>query len=410
MAANEEYLSHADDADLTTGDIDFTWTGWVWLDSKPSGYTAAVTKWDGVNSQNEYALYFSEGDDRFTFLVSSDGTDAANVQVFANSFGSPSTGTWYFIACWHDATANTINIQVNDGTIDTTNTSAGVFSGTAALHFGADNNGATAASFWDGRIDSVSFWKRVLTSGERTQLYNGGAGLDFVVGFDAASNSGYNTADAVYSWSHTCAGNYLTVGVAMLSVGGSSVSGITYNGDAMTLLRAQASGAGAIRTELWGLVNPDQGTHDVEVTLSAALDSAAVATSYTGVHQTSPTEAANSATATNVGAADATVNVTTVADGDWVVDMVATDDAAITVGSGQTSRGNVTGTLGSGAMSTEGPKQTAGSVTMSWTDVAGLKTWSIAGVGLRPIAADAVAGGLSIPVATNSYRQRRVLV
>lgn len=173
----------------------------------------------------------------------------------------------------------------------------------------------------------------------------------------------------------------------MLSVAGSSVSGITYDSVALTKLGHVASVSGAVRAELWGLVAPNIGTHVIEVTLSAALDSVGSACSFTGVHQTSPTEGLNSATATNIGASDATVDVTTVADNDWVIDCVATDDTAITVGAGQTSRNNSTGTVGSGAMSTEGPKTPAGSVTMSWSAVGAAATWSIIAVGLRPIEA-----------------------
>lgn len=213
--------------------------------------------------------------------------------------------------------------------------------------------------------------------------------------FDAASNAGYQTAQSTYSWSHTCTGSsrYLTVGIAMLSVGGSSVSSITYNGVAMTKIDAKASVSGAVRAELWGLVAPATGSNTIAVTLSAALDSIGEAVSFTGVHQTSPYEGTGDASATNVGAADATVNVVTVADNDWCVDIVATDDTAITVGAGQTSRNNVTGALGSGGMSTEGPDTPAGSVTMSWTAVGALATWSIVSTALRPVE----SAGLGFP-------------
>jgi len=150
-------------------------------------------------------------------------------------------------------------------------------------------------------------------------------------------------------------------------------------------LGAVASVTGAVRSELWGLVNPASGSNTVAVTLSTGLDSASGAISFNQVHQTSPTEGFNSASATNgVSAADATVSVTTVANDDLAVDNVATDDTAITVGAGQTSRNNVTGTLGSGANSTE-PKGAPGAVTMSWTNVAGLATWSTAVIALRPL-------------------------
>src|SRR5882672_4805105 len=88
--------------------------------------------------------------------------------------------------------------------------------------------------------------------------------------FDAASNSGYKTASASYSWNHTCAGNNrcLLVGISMLSVAGSSVSGITYNSVSLTKIRSQASVSGAVRAELWKLDAPAIGTHSIAVTLS----------------------------------------------------------------------------------------------------------------------------------------------
>lgn len=208
------------------------------------------------------------------------------------------------------------------------------------------------------------------------------------IAFDAASDSGYQAAASSYSWSHTCTGSdrYLVVGISMLSLA-QTVSSITYNSVALSLLGVQSSAAGAARIELWGLVAPASGTNTIAVTLTGAIASAGNASSYIRVHQTSPTEAFNSAQATNVGAADATVDVTTVADNDWCVDIVCTDDTAITAGAGQTQTGNVTGAGGSGAMSYEGPKTPAGAVTMSWANVGALATWAIGGVALRPIAA-----------------------
>lgn len=227
----------------------------------------------------------------------------------------------------------------------------------------------------------------LLRSPQRIFLFPG-------ISVDASSNSGYQTSQSTYTWNHTCTGadRYLRVGISMLSVLGSSVSSITYNGIAMSLLRAKASASGAVRAEMWELIAPATGTNTIAVTLSTALDSIGTAVSFNGVHQTSPSEASNDASATNVGAADATVNVTTVADNAWVSDVVASDDTAITVGAGQTQRANITGTLGSGAESTEGPKSPAGSVTMSWSNVGALATWTIVAAAIRPTAASTLGG------------------
>ena len=169
-AANLEYLSKTDNADLSTGDIDFSFSVWVYLDSKGADRfiaakqsSATVVEWD---------LYFDNAADRFKFLLQDSGGNTVCTAT-ATTLGSPSTATWYFILAWHDATANQCTIQVNNGTANTAS-ETGVPSDTTALFQISGYNGGT--SVWDGRIQNVGFWKRVLTSAEITSLYNSGSG------------------------------------------------------------------------------------------------------------------------------------------------------------------------------------------------------------------------------------------
>lgn len=213
------------------------------------------------------------------------------------------------------------------------------------------------------------------------------------IAFDAVGNSGYQAAASTYTFTRTCSGNnrYLVVDVALLSAG-QTVSSIVddFGGGAvaMTFLGAQSTVTSFGRIESWGLVAPISGTKTIQVNLSGSIASAAGAVSYTGVHQTSPTEGFNSNQATNVGATDATVAVTSVADKCWIHAAVATDDTAITAG--QTSRNNITGAGGSGADEDTGPITPAGATTMSYTGVGALATWAIAGFALRPIESGAL--------------------
>lgn len=208
--------------------------------------------------------------------------------------------------------------------------------------------------------------------------------------FDAASNSGYQAATNTYSWNHTCTGSnrFLAVDVSLLSAG-QTVTGITYNGVALSLIGAQSTVTSFGRVECWGLVNPASGSNSIVVTISGSVASSSAAVSYTGVHQTVPTEAFNSAQATNVGAADATVTITTIADNDWIHAAIATSDTAITAG--QTTRNNVTGAGGSGADEDFGPQTPAGAKAMTYTDVGAVATWAIGGYGIRPVAAASAA-------------------
>lgn len=277
----------------------------------------------------------------------------------------------------------------------------GFFTGNTTWNIG--NNPYQSGPHFDGKIADVRVYNRELSATEAWVLYDQSRRgypdlLRWVstrtyfstasgITFDAASNSGYQAAQSTYSWSHTCTGTdrFLAVDVSLLSAG-STVSGITYNSVALSLIAAKSTVTSFGRIESWGLANPASGSNTIAVTLSGSIASSAGAVSYAGVHQTVPTEGAATNQATNVGAADATVDVTSVADQCWIHAAVATDDTAITAG--QTTRNNVTGAGGSGADEDFGP-QAAATKTMNYTNVGALATWAIAGYAIRPTGASA---------------------
>lgn len=173
-------LDIADNASLSTGDIDFTFAAWVQITTKNPGDNQYVASKANSDPTLEWALFWRGfgGTDRFRFSI---GANFA-VNVDANNLGSPSTGVWYYVVCWHDSAADTINIQVNNGTVDSQATG-----GMAPADTGSEFQlGSFFFGFyWDGPIDECAFWKRVLTAQERSDLYNGGSG--FAYPFVAAS-------------------------------------------------------------------------------------------------------------------------------------------------------------------------------------------------------------------------------
>lgn len=172
-AANSEYLSRADNADLSTGDID--WTFWCWARLASKGAERAMGgKYLSAGEQREWLLEFNNTADRFQLFVSSTGTAASRTILSATSLGSPSTATWYFLVGWHDSVANTINIQANNGTVDSAAHAGGLINGTGAFTLGSQDGGIIP---WDGLIDEAGFCKRVLTAAERTNVYHYGGGV-----------------------------------------------------------------------------------------------------------------------------------------------------------------------------------------------------------------------------------------
>jgi hypothetical protein len=170
---SSQHFSLADNADLSTGDIDFTIAAWVQLESKPGGNMSVVQK--TTNLSGEYFFFHEASSDRFKLEVYGAGGFGSVGAVTANNLGAPSLATWYFVVAWHDSANNEVGISVNAGTPDTAAHSAGVLDGAGAFEL----SGFTFGTFWDGLIDEVGFWKRVLTADERTELYNGGDGLAY---------------------------------------------------------------------------------------------------------------------------------------------------------------------------------------------------------------------------------------
>jgi hypothetical protein len=174
-AANSEYLSVADNAALSIGDIDFTFMAWVYLDSKGSPRTILSKRDLSSGAGQEYSLVYDNTADRFVFAFwNSAGTISA---VNADGLGSPALSTWYQIFAWHDATANTQNIRVNMGTITTNSSPLTPQDASSGFKIGAQQS--TPTFFWDGRICEVAIWKHALTDREQWQLYNNGQGVKY---------------------------------------------------------------------------------------------------------------------------------------------------------------------------------------------------------------------------------------
>ncbi|MFQ5937212.1 MAG: hypothetical protein ACE5LB_12485, partial [Acidiferrobacterales bacterium] len=105
------------------------------------------------------------------------------------------------------------------------------------------------------------------------------------------TTTGQTTGTSV-TISHTTSGTsrFMLVGVSIgLAAAGQSVSTITYNGTSLNFEGAIDSPANEARIEIWSLVAPDTGTHDVVVNLSAGHQGATIGVmTFTGVHQTNP--------------------------------------------------------------------------------------------------------------------------
>jgi hypothetical protein len=211
--------------------------------------------------------------------------------------------------------------------------------------------------------------------------------------FSAVSTSA-NFEDATsVTFSHTVASGsdrVLLVGVrTRTDAGASYVTGVTFNSVAMTLhqITSWERTAGTwYNVEVWRLIAPDVTTANVVVTASALIDDgSAAAMSFTGVHQTTPIEAAGN-TLASTDVATATASVTTTSANAMVASFIYSRAASGTIVAGPTERDNVALTFGATdfvASATEAVAS-ASTVTHSWTNVANASSIGIA-VSLRDV-------------------------
>ncbi len=174
VSASSQYFLSPSSSSLAFGDQDFSISAWVKLATKTAQYSV-LSKYESSGNARSYLLYYNQTTDRFTILVSTNGTQVE--QLAATTFGNISTNTWYNVVVVQDSAANTLAISVN-GAQNTTNHQAGVLSNNVAFLVGALVP-SSPASLMNGVVDEIGIWKRTLSLVEITNLYHGGLGVTF---------------------------------------------------------------------------------------------------------------------------------------------------------------------------------------------------------------------------------------
>lgn len=163
------------------------------------------------------------------------------------------------------------------------------------------------------------------------------------IAVDATSST--SASGSPITLSHTCTGSNLLLIVGTRSDDESTnpITGVTYNGVAMTQLpthspKAYDSGSG--RLTLWYLFAPATGANTISIATSPATSGMQVyAASYTGVAQSGFPDASTSNFNSSAASGSNTTTITTVAANAWALVMHANDNGAgSTAGSGATIR------------------------------------------------------------------------
>jgi len=201
------------------------------------------------------------------------------------------------------------------------------------------------------------------------------------VTFDAKSYAqDFHPAASPVAWAHTCAGSdrLLIVCLGLSDHDAATVTGVTYNGVAMTLVGGATEGSGDLkrRYEMWRLIAPATGAHNVSVAFTGTdLNVEAVAVSFSNAHQTDPIETYGSASGTG---APASIQVASGED-QLVIDcLVRQSSDPPTCGAGQTLQY---------AISSQSVSTKVGSVAtqMLWTWPNAVGPWLLGAIAIRQL-------------------------
>ncbi len=170
--ASSERFTVADNATVSTGDIDYTFEVWFKAESVGIGTQSIVAK-DDISGR-EFTLDIDNASLRWYLEGGGVGTLVWPTAIVA--------GQWYQVFVWHDSVNDRNGMSLNAQPDYTGAYSGGTDTGTA-LTIGSRLYPANEDHF-NGLIGPVRFWKRLLSHGTRSDLNNGMVGrpLSYITG------------------------------------------------------------------------------------------------------------------------------------------------------------------------------------------------------------------------------------
>ena len=203
-------------------------------------------------------------------------------------------------------------------------------------------------------------------------------GTAATIAFDATTTSS-TTSSGPCTFSHTATGTDRVAIAGAAWRGTGSVSSATYGGTGMTLVGTATDSGNNTKMALYSFVAPPTSSTTVTFTMTGTLQGPRCGViTFTGVDQTTPTASFASA---NASSGNPSVNVTS-ATNEVVVDVVAVDRGAPTVGAGQTQRWNGDNSGNGDVWGASSHEAGAATVTMSWTN-GGTDGWAIGAATLK---------------------------
>lgn len=168
VAANSEKLSVADSANTVWGEDGNGVTVSMWV--KPTRQAGLEPLFVRNSGTRNFELFDAQTGSGVYFFVQTDEGDmrAQSTEKALNQF--------YHVVAWFYPTDKKTYLSIDNGTPTTCVSAQSSTSLPAAAGDVAIGGWAITGDFFEGLIDEVAIWSRVLTSDERAELYNSGTG------------------------------------------------------------------------------------------------------------------------------------------------------------------------------------------------------------------------------------------
>ena len=156
-----------DNDDLSFSSLPFSVTVLVYFNSL--GNMILVNKM-GATTNREYLIQYVNDRYRFRLFGAGGTTIYKNIDYIT----TPTLNTYYHLTCTDDGSNDTSGIKiyldaVNVGTATKVGSYTGMTEGNNDIYFGQYSGGSDVL-FFDGRLDEVIFWDKVLNQSEITEI------------------------------------------------------------------------------------------------------------------------------------------------------------------------------------------------------------------------------------------------
>lgn len=341
-SGDSDRLTVADNGTLPLSGSGHDISAFMWIKFETAthegGWSSLIQHYKQSGNNRSWAFYNGGSGTNLAIELSTNGSASTSSATVS---WTPSTATWYHVGFTYDVSAGEVKFYVDGSQQGATQTGldTSYFNSTDNLRLGNFYDDTTASGRFDGVMDQVGLWTKVLTSGEITDLYNGGDGMGYGIAFSETIDS--TPLAASTSQNYTVVNNYgnaIFVSVIYQAAAGNPITSITYGGVSLSQ-QADALRDTTRHTIVWFATGVPIGSNTLNISSGSSVAYDGItSTFYMGVATSSAIDAVN----TDVtGTFPKTINATSDAAYNWV--YAACGDSAGGAYSGNTTSGTGAG-------------------------------------------------------------------